>query len=263
MIKLPPLTAILLLASIVSSPALTPADLAPAAIVGKTLTFHYETGEAPFATSGSWTCTFGPSPGNVFTKTRITGDATNTNGTWSFNSMFSDMYEYTIVHYLAGQPDGILTLWVSEGEGRYEVFLNGVFGNSQTGGFSINQSTVKGPEIAISQPKGGKLTDGASGKNFGNVLVSKTGTAEKFIIKNSGTSSLKNLAITIDGRNKTDFIIGALKKNQLAAGDSTEFTVKFKPKDFGTRKAVLHVKSNDKDEASFDIKLTGAGVGIK
>jgi Abnormal spindle-like microcephaly-assoc'd, ASPM-SPD-2-Hydin len=253
------LTALFFVSSVVSASALTPADLAPDALVGKTLTFHYETGEAPFATSGSWTVNFGPSPGNVFTKTRITGDATNTTGTWSFNQVFSDMYEYTIVHYLAGRPDGILTLWVSGGEGRYEVFLDGVFGNSQTGGFTIGAVAPKDPEIAIEQPAGSDLTDGVSKKSFGTVKVGKAGTPKTFVIRNTGGARLTGLAISKKGKNKGDFIITPLKTKGIADGGNAKFKVTFQPQSKGTKNAILSIVSNDKNESPFTIQLTGEG----
>ena len=77
------------------------------------------------------------------------------------------------------------------------------------------------------------------------------------------TKALKNLAITVDGKNKAEFLVSTLKETQLASGESVEFTVKFKPSDFGKRKAVLRITSNDKDESPFDIDLAGSGAGIK
>lgn len=257
--KLPPLAALLVIATLAPAFAITEAEIAPAALVGKTLTFTVETGAAPFATSGSFTGTFGAAPGNVFTKTRVTGDATTNNGTWSFNSSFSGMYEYTIVHFLAGRPNGILTLWISGGAGRYEVFLDGVFGNSQTGGFTIGGgSAAKSPEINVLKD-GAKLTDGSSKVGFG---VAKTGKSvtKKLVVKNSGKAKLTGLAITKNGANKADFTVAPLPKTSLAPGASMNLTVTFKPGSAGKKAAAIHLKSNDADESPFDIKLAGEGV---
>lgn len=46
----------------------------------------------------------------------------------------------------------------------------------------------------------------------------------------------------------------------LAPGASTTFKVTFKPTAAGTRKAAIHIESNDADENPFDIKLGGEGV---
>lgn len=250
-----------ILASVISPVlAITESELTPASLAGKTLTFAVETGVTPFATTGSWTGTFGPAPGNVFTKTRVSGDATNTTGTWAYNSTFSGMYEYTLTGFLSGQPDAILTLWISEGAGRYEVFLSGVFGNSQTGGFEIGAAPPEGPEINIQQPAGSELTDNKGKKSFGTVKVGKASPAKTFTIKNTGSSKLKGLAISTGGKNAADFTVTAVGQTSLAKGASTTFKVTFRPKATGTRKAVISIKSNDKDENPFEIPVTGAAV---
>jgi Abnormal spindle-like microcephaly-assoc'd, ASPM-SPD-2-Hydin len=253
--------AVLFVSSLLPLSALTEAELAPDALTGKTLTFTVETGAAPLATIGSFTGTFGEAPGNVFTKTLVTGDSTNANGTWAFNGAFSGMYEYTIVHFLPGRPDGILTLWISDGVGRYEVFLSGMFGVSQTGGFSIAPPPVgQSPEISVQQPKGKELSDGRSMKKFGSVEIGKASGAKIFTIKNTGTSKLTGLALTKSGANARDFTVTALGKTSLAPGASTTFKVTFKPKAKGKKDAFIKIKSNDEDENPFDIPVTGTGL---
>jgi hypothetical protein len=238
--------------------ALTEAELAPAAIAGKTLTFTIETGAAPFATNGSWSGKFGASPGNSFTMTKVSGNTVNSTGTWSFNSSFAGMYEYTLSPFIAGQSDGVLTLWISGGAGRYEVFLNGLFGNSQTGGFTLG-AAAKAPDIAVQQPAGSDLTDGTAKKSFGTVKVGKSGAAKTFTVKNTGSANLTKLAIKVSGAGKNDFAVSALGKTSLAAGASTTFKVTFKPTAKGARKADIQVASNDPDENPFNIKLVGEG----
>lgn len=237
--------------------ALTESEITPAAIAGKTLTFSIETGAPPFATNGSWAGNFGTSPANSFTMTKVTGDTVNSTGTWTFNSSFAGMYEYTLKPFIAGQSDGILTLWISGGAGRYEVFLTGLFGNSQTGGFTIGAATV--PEIAVQQPASSDLTDGKSKKSFGTVKVGKKGAAKTFTIKNTGTAKLTGLAVGLKGKQKSSFIVGTPGKTSLAPGASTTFNVSFKPTAKGTRTATLQVASNDADENPFDIQISGEG----
>lgn len=119
------------------------------------------------------------------------------------------------------------------------------------------------PEIEVQQPIGNDLADGVGRRKFGDVLFSTTGRAKKFVLKNSGNAPLENLAITLNGKNPSDFIAGPLGVTQLAPGKSMEFTVKFKPSGFGTRNASLRIRSNDQNENPFDIKLTGNGVGLE
>jgi hypothetical protein len=256
--KHPLLTLAVACATLAPSFALTEADLAPAAIAGKTLIFTIETGASPFATSGSWSGKFGASPGNSFVMTRVSGNTVNSSGTWSFNSTFAGMYEYTLSPFIAGQADGVLTLWISGGEGRYEVFLNGLFGNSQTGGFTIG-SAAKTPDIAVQQPAGSDLADGTAKKSFGTVKLGKTGAAKTFKIQNTGTTNLTKLAIKVSGTGKNDFVVSPLGKTSLAAGAATTFKVTFKPTAKGARKAAIQIVSNDPDENPFDIKLVGEG----
>ena len=128
--------------------------------------------------------------------------------------------------------------------------------------FDINLTgiaTVPAPEIVVEQPVGSSLVDGTAKKSFGTVKVGKTGTAQTFTIKNTGTANLTGLAITKDGAQKTDFIVGVLAKTTLAPGASTTFKVTFKPTAKGTRNAAIHIKSNDATENPFDIKLAGMG----
>ncbi len=241
-----------------TSLGLTESDLTPAAIEGKKLTFTIETGAAPLATNGSWTGMFGSAPGNGFSVTRVNGDTVNSTGTWTYNSAFSGLYEYTLKSFITGQPDGILTIWISGGVGRYEVFLSGLFGNSQTGGFTIGAAAT-GPEIAVQQPAGSDLVDATAKRNFGKVKVGKSGAAKFFTIKNNGTAALMNLAVRKTGGNKNDFVIGAIGKTSLAAGESTTFKVTFKPAAKGARRTVIQITSDDADESPFDVNLVGVG----
>lgn len=115
------------------------------------------------------------------------------------------------------------------------------------------------PEIAIEQPAGSGLVDGATKKSFGTVTVGKVGKTRKFIIKNTGTAKLTGLGLTRTGKHKKDFVISTLSKTSLLPGESTSFQAAFKPAAKGTRTAAIHVLSNDADESPFDITVTGAG----
>lgn len=121
------------------------------------------------------------------------------------------------------------------------------------------QAPAKAADISIQQPATNELKDGSGSKSFSTVKIGKKGTAKTFTIKNTGGATLKNLAVALSGKHKKDFTVTALSKKSLAPGASTTFKVNFKPTAKGTRKATLQVKSNDKNESPFDIKLTGVG----
>lgn len=259
--KTPSLAAAFVLVSFASASAITDADITPTALVGKTLTFTIVNGGSPYATNGTWSGTFAAS-GNGFSVANVSGDTVPVSTTFSA-AVDGGFTNVSLAKFIEGRKPATLTLYTVGGIGNYELSIQDLFGVSLNGTFTIGSAPVKGPEIDVRQAKGGALTDGASTTRFGTVQVTKTGAAEKFMITNTGSSPLRDLAITVDGRNKSDFIVSTLKENQLAGGESTGFTVKFKPGGFGTRKAAIHIKSNDKNEDPFDIGLTGAGVGIK
>jgi hypothetical protein len=159
------------------------------------------------------------------------------------------------IHRTYTIPSGIHTLrWenraAAPSQGSHYAFLDKV--NFAPGGPSA--------EIVIQQPAGSELTDGMSKRSFGTEKVGTTSPLKTFTIRNTGTATLKNLAVTKDGANARNFSVKAPPKTSLAPGSSTTFKVIFKPSAKGTRKATIHIKSNDPDENPFDIKLTGQGV---
>jgi len=109
----------------------------------------------------------------------------------------------------------------------------------------------------VEQPAGSPLADGTSTVDFGNANVGAT-TTRTFTIRNDGVADLSGLAVTIDGANPGDFLVGSVGATTLASGTSTGFTVTFAPVTAGTRAASLHIASNDPDENPFDVALTGS-----
>jgi hypothetical protein len=118
------------------------------------------------------------------------------------------------------------------------------------------------PEIEVRQPAGTNLTDSVSSKSFGSVVV-KSKVTKTFTIKNTGTATLKSLAITKNGKHAKNFTVTKPLKTSLSPGTSTTFKVTFKPSAKGTRKAAIHIACNDGNENPFDIALTGKGVTKK
>jgi hypothetical protein len=116
-----------------------------------------------------------------------------------------------------------------------------------------------GAEITVQQPIGSFLLDNVSKKSFGSVKVKRSRT-KIFTIKNIGTANLTGLSISKSGTGKTSFSVKSPSKNLLLPGASTSFTVTFKPTSKGARSAVINIKSNDTNESSFDIRLSGLGV---
>lgn len=116
------------------------------------------------------------------------------------------------------------------------------------------------PDIDVEQPAYSDLADGVSKKGFGTATVGGNGTSRLFTIRNQGTTDLKALSISSDGTNAADFNIADLATKSLKPGASTTFRVTFKPADAGTRKAAIHIASDDPNENPFDISVSGHGV---
>lgn len=249
------LPVVLFASTVIPSLAITDAEITPPALVGKTLTFTILNGGAPYATTGTWSGTFAAS-GNAFTAKKVTGDFVDIATTYSAAAA-APYTNVLLAKLVQGQAPATLTLYTQDGVGKYEAFIDGVFDVSLNGTFVFGSTVTKGAEINIQQPAGSNLTDNKSKKSFGTVKVGKAGAAKTFTIKNTGTAKLTKLAVSTGGKNAADFNVTAPGKTSLAPGASTTFKATFKPKAKGTRNAVVQIKSNDKDESTFDVKVTG------
>jgi hypothetical protein len=118
------------------------------------------------------------------------------------------------------------------------------------------------PEIVVEQPLGTDLVDGLTTLDYGPVFLGAT-SSRTFTLRNTGSGSLLNLALTKTGTASAQFtVVPATLPTSLAAGASLTFTVTFGPTGtvVGLRTAALRIASNDANENPFDISLTGSGV---
>ena len=122
---------------------------------------------------------------------------------------------------------------------------------------NISGPTRLDPEIDIEQPVATALTDAVTVSDFGTFIIGETSPTKIYTITNSGTLNLTGIAATKDGSNNGDFAITQPLASSLAPGASTTFTVTYSPTAADTRTAAVHISSNDFDEDSFDISLTG------
>ena len=113
------------------------------------------------------------------------------------------------------------------------------------------------PEIVVTS--GTELTDGVSTLSFSPVLAGFTNSIS-FFIKNQGDASLRNISITIDGPGAEAFVSRSLTKTTLSPESLLYGMVTFKPSKGGIHEATLHILSDDADESSFDIQLTGTAI---
>lgn len=125
-------------------------------------------------------------------------------------------------------------------------------------GYSAVGMAEFAPEIAVEESVDVNLQDGVGSLSFGSVLVSAQ-VSKNIVIRNLGTSDLSGLVITSSGTHSADYLVEGLGEPTLAPGESTTFTLVFKPSEMGTRTAEIQISSNDADESPFNIALTGIG----
>ncbi|MEM7179912.1 MAG: choice-of-anchor D domain-containing protein [Spirochaetota bacterium] len=111
------------------------------------------------------------------------------------------------------------------------------------------------------------ITDGstsiANGGNydFGSVVQGRSSATTTFTIENKGTATLNLSSVPIlSGANSSEFTIDTSSlATAIASANSTTYTVIFHPTSSGTKAAVVTIPSNDSDESSYVINLTGTG----
>jgi hypothetical protein len=118
------------------------------------------------------------------------------------------------------------------------------------------------PDIAVFQPSTSNLIAGLGKRSFGTGKKAGKVLSKSFKIKNNGPAVLKLVSVTSVGQQSSDFVVSPFNARSLAKGAEVFFMVTFKPTANGLRSATIRVKSNDPDEGSFDILVSGLGVGF-
>lgn len=142
-----------------------------------------------------------------------------------------------------------------QGGGSYESSIS----ISSTGEITAFLPPPSVPEIDVENPPGTSLVTGVSTTDFGTVLVGQSGTAVEFTIRSAGTGPLNLSSVTIGGQHADDFILSGPSTNTIASGDTATFTVNFSPTAVGSRSASVQILSDDSDESTFQLPLTGVG----
>ena len=170
--------------------------------------------------------------------------------------------------------NGVTNLTTSGTNGVFTVDVTGLVPNS---GYSFKAyatnnigttytspastfTTLTAPEIAIEQSAGTDLTAGTANIGFGTVNLGSSVT-KTFTIKNSGSAVLNITSVSTTGGQASDFVVntsGMLNSLPITNGQTT-FTVTFTPGTAGAKQTTLRVVTDDEDESTFDIALTGTG----
>lgn len=113
------------------------------------------------------------------------------------------------------------------------------------------------PEIRIDSADTGIANGGAIDLGAVPPLDSKEVTLR---ISNTGEADLTGVTVAIDGPDASLFQVVTTPTAVVHAGCFTLLTIRFAPTSTGARSAMLHMVSNDSDESSYDIALSGNGV---
>jgi hypothetical protein len=116
------------------------------------------------------------------------------------------------------------------------------------------------PNIAVEQPLGTGLISGTAHVDFATVNIGSSSAATTFTIKNTGEAPLNITSIGTSGGQATEFttdLTGTVLS--VPGGSSTTFTATFTPAASGARTTTLQIVSDDPDEGTFSIGLTGTG----
>ena len=123
---------------------------------------------------------------------------------------------------------------------------------------TLSGAGTTSPEISV-EVGATVLIDGESELDYGMVNMGATGS-KTITIKNLGNTTLNSLAVNIGGADEASFFATALSQTSLAPNGSVAFVLTFSPDAERAFASTLQISSNDADEASFDVGLTGEGV---
>ncbi len=116
------------------------------------------------------------------------------------------------------------------------------------------------PDIAVEDANGTPVSVSGTTVSFGSQDWLTAGSQRIFTVRNTGAGFLTNLSVSVADGHAGDFVITPPASSSLAAGASTTLGITFFPRGGGTRQARLVIQSNDYDEASFDVILSGIGI---
>lgn len=155
---------------------------------------------------------------------------------------------------------GLLIAFTPTASGTRNATLTLTSNDSDEASFEVNLQGegVVEPEIEVLSPASTPLESGAS-DSFNTVAVNSQVT-RTFTIRNTGNADLTSILTSISGPQSMDFEVTELPASSLAPDDTTTFAVTFTPSESGLRNATLEILSDDADESSFLIELSGTGV---
>ena len=128
--------------------------------------------------------------------------------------------------------------------------------------YTVTVTRLPTPEIAVEQPAGTTLVTGAASIGYGTVVTGSS-AVKVFTIKNTGTANLLlsgTPKVAVSGADASMFTVTVQPTSPVTSpAGTTTFSVRFAPSSGGDKTAMLTLVSNDLDEGTFTIGLTGSG----
>ncbi len=124
---------------------------------------------------------------------------------------------------------------------------------------ALEYTVAASADIAVEYPACTNLLDSVSVVDFGSAT---TGNNVDRVLKliSVGRADLSGLSVAVEGSHAADFTVTPLTSGTLSAGQNTNLSVRFTPTGTGSRTALLKISSNDPDENTFDLQLSGTGL---
>lgn len=126
-----------------------------------------------------------------------------------------------------------------------------LFGNYTTQTVDLAASSGPAPD----EPD---ISVSSTSVSLGSVYIGSSST-QTLTISNVGNAALTVTGITITGTAASQFSASPTSGN-IAAGSSMDVTVTFSPTSEGAKSAILAIASDDPDEATVNVNLSGTGI---
>jgi len=128
--------------------------------------------------------------------------------------------------------------------------------------FKSGDITVLNLKVGVAPPIEPAISVSPMAKNFASINVSSSSSPQTFTVSNVGYADLVVGTISITGTNATQFAIQSdnVSNKTIIPGGSATLQGVFAPTSTGAKSATLNIPSNDPDEATVLVPLSGSGV---
>jgi hypothetical protein len=173
---------------------------------------------------------------------------------------FTIITNFTVTSLAANASATIKLRYTPSAIGAAGGVLNLVSNDADEGTFAINLTGTgtPGPTPEINVNIGTLVVQSGGAIDFGNVAVGQFAN-QTITVKNTGTAALTLVKPTAAQLPAGFSIVTNFVSTSLAVGASATITLRYTPTAIGASGGVLNLVSNDSDEGTFALNLTGTG----